>query len=64
MSITLDGHVNYTRWGCVNVAEEKLLQQEKPEIDQSLIDSQRVVYRSKRPFSGVWHDMGIEQSLK
>ena len=28
MSITLDGHVNYATWGCVNVAEGKLLQQE------------------------------------
>ena len=39
------------------------MQEEKPEIYQSLIDSQGAVYRTKRPFSGVWHDMGIEQSL-
>ena len=57
------GHVNYARWGCVNVAEGKLLQEEKPEIYQSLIDSQGAVYRTKRPFNGVWHDMGIEESL-
>ena len=57
------GHVNYARWGCVNVAEGKLLQEEKPEIYQSLTDSQGAVYRTKRPFSGVWHDMGIEQSF-
>ena len=57
------GHVNYARWGCVNVAEGKLLQEEKQEIYQSLIDSQGAVYRTKRPFSGVWHDVGIEQSL-
>lgn len=57
------GHVNYARWGSVNVAEARLLREEKPEIYNALVDSQGAVYRTARPFSGVWHDMALEQSL-
>ena len=57
------GHTNYARWGTVNVAEQRLLQQEKPEIYEALSNGHGTVNRSAKPFSGIWHDMAIEQSL-
>ncbi|MES9881199.1 MAG: hypothetical protein ABW185_10000 [Sedimenticola sp.] len=57
------GHINYARWGCVNVIEGHLLEVNKPEIHEAISGDNAAVYRTGRPFSGVWHDMGIEQSL-
>ncbi len=57
------GHLNYAKWGTVNVAEGYLLQEKKPEVYQALSNGNWSVHHSQRPFSGVWHDMAIEQSL-
>ncbi len=57
------GHTNYARWGTVNVIEGHLLKETKPDIHDSVSSDNAAVYRTGRPFSGVWHDMGIEQSI-
>lgn len=38
------GHVNYVRWECIDIAEAKLLREEKPEVYNALADGQGVVY--------------------
>ena len=57
------GHTNYARWGTLNVTEGHLLKQNKPEFHETISKEQSVVYRTGKPFSGVWHDMALEQSL-
>ncbi len=38
------GHINYARWGTVNVAEQRLLQEDKLEIYQALASGHGFVY--------------------
>ena len=57
------GHTNYARWGCMNIAEARHLEEDLPEVYNALSHGQGAVYRTARPFSGVWHDMGLEQSI-
>ena len=57
------GHTNYARWGTLNVTEGLLLKQNKPEFHEAISNEQSAVYRTGKPFSGVWHDMALEQSL-
>ena len=57
------GHTNYARWGTVNVAEGHMLRLNKPDIHQAICNEHSAVYRSEKPFSVVWHDMAIEQTL-
>ena len=57
------GHTNYARWGTLNVTEGYLLKQSKPEFHEVISKEQSAVYRTNKPFSGVWHDMALEQSL-
>ncbi len=57
------GHTNYARWGTVNVIEGQILKESKPDIHESISNDNAAVRRTGRPFSGVWHDMGIEQSI-
>ena len=49
--------------GSLNVTEGHLLKQNKPELHESISTEQSAVYRTEKPFSGVWHDMALEQSL-
>ena len=57
------GHINYARWGIIDVSEKKILMEEKPDIFQALERSQSAIHHTMRPFSGIWQDMAIEQSI-
>ena len=57
------GHINYARWGIIDVSEKKILMEEKPDIFQALERSQSAIHHTTRPFSGIWQDMAIEQSI-
>ena len=57
------GHINYAKWGTINFLEGMLLKEEHPEIYSAISGNQSVVYHTKRPFSGVWQDMAMEQTL-
>ncbi len=59
----MTGHINYARWGSVAVAEANLLREEHPDIHEALSSGHGSVHHTKRPLSGIWHDMGIEQSI-
>ena len=55
------GHVNYARWGTVNVIKKT---DECPEVYRALADGNWSVYHTKPPLDGIWNDLGIEQSIK
>ena len=64
------GHMNYARWGIIDVSEKKILMEEKkilmeekPDNFQALERSQSAIHHTTRPFSGIWQDMAIEQSI-
>ena len=59
----MSGHLNYAWWGPVAVAEANLIKETKPMIHEALANGHGTVHHPTRPFSGIWHDMGIEQSL-
>ena len=59
----MSGHVNYARWGTVAVAEANIMKATHPDIHQALSNGHGTVHHTKRPFNGVWHDLGIEQSI-
>ena len=59
-------HQNYARWGTVYVAEMHIFQEEHPDIYEKFKERKHTIHRSSDPdkcFSGVWSDMGIEQSI-
>ena len=59
-------HHNYARRGTVYVAEMHIFQEEHPDIYEKFKERKHTIHRSPDPdkcFSGVWSDMGIEQSI-
>ena len=57
------GHINYARWVIIVVSEKNILMEEKPNIFQALERNQSAIHHKTRPFSGIWQDMAIEQSI-
>ena len=59
-------HQNYARWGTVYVAEMHIFREQHPDIYKKFKEHKHMIHRSPDPdkcFSGVWSDMGIEQSI-
>ena len=57
------GHIHYARWEKLNVKEGHLLKLNKPDFHKAISSEQFAVFRTGKPFSDVWHDMALEQSL-
>ena len=47
----------------IDVSEKRILMEEKPDIFQALKRSQSAIHHTTRPFSGIWQDMAIKQSI-
>jgi hypothetical protein len=55
---------NYARWLPVYLAEMNQLYDKHPEVHQQFVDGNHAVSRSdNQPFSQVWTDMALEQSI-
>ncbi|KAK3700422.1 hypothetical protein QZH41_004482 [Actinostola sp. cb2023] len=55
---------NYARWMPVYLAEMNQLHDKHPEVHQQFVDGNHAVSRSdNQPFSQVWTDMALEQSI-
>ena len=59
---THDRH-NYSRWLSVYLADMEQLQQKHPTVYQRFMEDDHVISRSSQPFSSVWTDMSLEQSI-
>ena len=59
-------HQNYARWGSVYIEEMNKLQTEHPDLFQNFVAGYHTIHKTDKEeskFSGVWADMGIEQSI-
>ena len=54
---------NYSRWLPVYLADMEQLQQKHPTVYQRFMEGDHVINRSSQPFSSVWTDMALEQSI-
>ena len=59
---THDRH-NYSRWLPVYLADMEKLQQKHPTVYQRFMEGDHVISRSSQPYSSVWTDMALEQSI-
>ncbi|KAL9975370.1 hypothetical protein ACROYT_G012525 [Oculina patagonica] len=55
--------VNYARWLPVYIADMRLLPTLAPEVHQEFENGNHPVSRSEQPFSQVWTDMAVEQTV-
>ena len=58
-----DDRHNYSRWLPVYLADVEQLQQKHPTVYQRFMEGDHVISRSSQPFSSVWTDMALEQSI-
>ena len=59
-------HQNYARWGSVYIEEMNKLQTEHPDLFQNFVAGYHTIHKTDKEeskFSGVWADIGIEQSI-
>ena len=54
---------NYSRWLPVYLADMSLLEETAPEVHQEFLNGNHAVSRSSQPFSQIWTDMALEQSV-
>ena len=54
---------NYSRWLPVYLADMEQLQQKHPTVYQRFMEGDHIISRSSQPFSSVWTDMALEQSI-
>ena len=54
---------NYCRWLPIYLADMEQLQQKHPTVYQRFMECDHVTSRSSQPFSSVWTDMALEQSI-
>ena len=54
---------NYSRWLPVYIADMHLLEDTAPEVHQEFMQGNHAVSRSCQPFSQIWTDMALEQTV-
>jgi len=54
---------NYSRWLPVYLADMSLLEETAPEVHQEFLNGNHAVSRSSQPFSQIWMDMALKQSV-
>ena len=54
---------NYSRWLPVYIADMHLLEDTAPEVHQEFMQGNHAVSRSYQPFSHIWTDMPLEQTV-
>ena len=54
---------NYSRWLPVYLADTKQLQQMHPTVYHRFMEGDHVISHASQPFSSVWTDMALEQSI-
>ncbi|KAI8487179.1 hypothetical protein Bbelb_349770 [Branchiostoma belcheri] len=55
--------INYARWLSVYLADMQMLPSCAPDVHQQFVDGNHAVCRSQQPFSQVWTDMALEQTI-
>ncbi|KAK3740844.1 hypothetical protein QZH41_000596 [Actinostola sp. cb2023] len=55
--------INYSRWLPVYLADMQMLPKWAPEVYNEFVNGNHPVERSNKPFSQVWTDMALEQSI-
>ena len=55
--------ITIPRWIPVYLADMEPLQQKHPTVYQRFMEGDHVISRSSQPFSSVWTDMALEQSI-
>ena len=54
---------NYSCWLPVYLADMEQLQQKHPKVYQRFMEGDNMISRSSQPFSSVWTDMVLQQSI-
>lgn len=54
---------NYSRWLPVYLSDMNMLSESHPDVHQEFMRGEHSICRSTKPFSKVWTDMALEQSL-
>ena len=54
---------NYLRWLPIYFADMCHLQEDAPEVHQDVLKGNHAISRSSQPFSQIWTDMALEQSV-
>ncbi|KAK3729726.1 hypothetical protein QZH41_002049 [Actinostola sp. cb2023] len=54
---------NYARWLPVYLADMNQLESKHPKVHQEFVDGNHSISRAGQPFSQVWTDMALEQSI-
>lgn len=54
---------NYSRWFPVHLADMLQLGKTAPEVHREFLEGNHAVSRSQQPFSQIWTDMALEQSV-
>ena len=57
------GRCNYARWQPVYLADMHQLPQKHPAVFEQFMNGEQTVTRSSQPFSQVWSDMTLKQSI-
>lgn len=54
---------NYARWLPIYLADMNQLEEQHPAVHNEFVDGNHAIARSYQPFSQVWTDMALEQSI-